>query len=133
MLVHRSEVRKFPPLQRSAARHVAERRTFGAACVPVDATLAVYASLIEMPMFNVTQSSAIVRVRGPLVRWDRSHARCLRSDSAAIADGSGGRLAPRLLLSIFTILSRRSVRRHNAVSARAFIAVHTDEVASLLP
>ncbi|NIE68533.1 hypothetical protein F3J17_32170 [Burkholderia sp. Ax-1719] len=68
-----------------------------------------------------------------MVRWDRSHARCLRSDCAAIADGSSGRLASRPLLSVFTILSRRSVRRHNAVSARAFIAVHTDEVASLLP
>ncbi|WP_244143468.1 hypothetical protein [Paraburkholderia sacchari] len=74
-----------------------------------------------------------MRVRGPLVRWERSHARCLRSDCAAIADGSRGRLASRLLPSVFTILSRRSVRRHNAVSARAFIAVHTDEVASLLP
>ncbi|WP_246024915.1 hypothetical protein [Paraburkholderia dinghuensis] len=74
-----------------------------------------------------------MRVRGPLVRWNRSHARCLRGDCAAIADGSSGRLAPRLHLSVITILSRRSVRRHNAVSARAFIAVHTDEVASLLP
>ena len=79
------------------------------------------------------RSSVIVRVRGPLVRWDRSHARCLRSDCAAFADGSSGRLASRLFLSVFTILSRRSVRRHNSVSARAFIAVHTDEVASLLP
>ncbi|MFX1738104.1 hypothetical protein PXJ20_22725 [Paraburkholderia sp. A1RI_3L] len=73
-----------------------------------------------------------MRVRGPLVRWDRSHARCLRSDSS-ISDGSSGRLASRLFLSVFTILSRRSVRRHNATSARAFIAVRTDEVASLLP
>ena len=90
-----------------------------------------------MPGPNVfvqrNQSSVIVRVRGPLVRWDRSHARCLRSDCAAIADGISGRLASRLFLSVFTILSRRSVRRHNSVSARAFIAVHTDEVASLLP
>lgn len=74
-----------------------------------------------------------MRVRGPLVRWDRRHARCLRSDNAAIADGSSGRLASRLFLSVFTILSCRSVRRHNAVSARAFIAVHTDDAASLLP
>jgi hypothetical protein len=109
------------------------RWTSGTGRVPNNEAWFVYAFLIGMPMFNVTQSSAIVRVRGPLVRWDRSHARCLRSDSAAIADGSSGRLASRLLLSIFTILSRRSVRRHNAVSARAFIAVHTDEVASLLP
>ncbi|SEE64555.1 hypothetical protein SAMN05445871_5605 [Paraburkholderia caballeronis] len=75
-----------------------------------------------------------MRVRGPLVRWDRSHAGRIRNDRIAVTDGDSGRLAPRLyLLSVFTILSRRSVRRHNAVSARAFIAVHTDEVASLLP
>ncbi|MFC5431448.1 hypothetical protein ACFPTO_21965 [Paraburkholderia denitrificans] len=74
-----------------------------------------------------------MRVRGPLVRWHQSPARCLRSDCAAIADGISGRLASRLLLSAITILSRRSVRRRNAISARAFIAVHTDEVASLLP
>ncbi|TDN63824.1 hypothetical protein [Paraburkholderia sp. BL10I2N1] len=74
-----------------------------------------------------------MRVRGPLVRWERSqHARCLRADRT-IADGSNGSLAFRRFLSVYTILSRRSVRRHNAISARAFIAVRTDEVASLLP
>ncbi|WP_245763418.1 hypothetical protein [Paraburkholderia diazotrophica] len=74
-----------------------------------------------------------MRVRGPLVRWDRSQfARCLRDDSA-IADGSNGRHAFRRFLSVSTILSRRSVRRRNSISARAFIAVHTDGVASLLP
>jgi hypothetical protein len=68
-----------------------------------------------------------------LVRWNRSQpARCLRGD-CAIADGSTGKLAFRRFLSVFTILSRRSVRRHNAISARAFIAVDTDDVASLLP
>ncbi|WP_118180275.1 hypothetical protein [Paraburkholderia phosphatilytica] len=68
-----------------------------------------------------------------MVRWDRSQpARCLRADRAA-AIGSSGELAFRRFLSVFTILSRRSVRRHNVVCARAFIAVHTDEVASLLP
>ncbi|PCE22729.1 hypothetical protein BWP39_23910 [Paraburkholderia acidicola] len=68
-----------------------------------------------------------------MVRWDRSQpARSLRADRT-IADGSSGRLAFRRFLSVFTILSRRSVRRHNAISARAFIAVRTDEVASLLP
>jgi hypothetical protein len=51
-----------------------------------------------------------------------------------MADGSYGKLTARRFLSVFTILSRRSVRRHNAVAARAFlIAVHRDEVASLLP
>ncbi|WP_080412907.1 hypothetical protein [Burkholderia ubonensis] len=75
-----------------------------------------------------------MRVRGPLVRWDRGDARSKRSASSTIADGSCGWHSPRLLhLSIYTILSRRSVRRHNAVSARAFVAVDTDEVASLLP
>ncbi|WP_429285803.1 MULTISPECIES: hypothetical protein [Paraburkholderia] len=73
-----------------------------------------------------------MRVRGPLVRWERSQARCLRPEGT-IADGSNGSLAFRRFLSVFTILSRRSVRRHNSVSARAFIAVRTDEVASLLP
>nr|WP_249174145.1 hypothetical protein [Burkholderia sp. AU19243] len=68
-----------------------------------------------------------------MVRWDRGDARSLRS-AAPASDGSCGWHSPRLLhLSIYTILSRRSVRRHNAVSARAFVAVDTDEVASLLP
>ncbi|HWX11893.1 MAG TPA: hypothetical protein VNZ04_07830 [Trinickia sp.] len=74
-----------------------------------------------------------MRVRGPLVRWHRNQpARCLRGDCAT-ADGSNGRLSFRRFLSVFAILSRRSVRRHNATSARAFIAVRTDGVASLLP
>jgi hypothetical protein len=70
------------------------------------------------------------------VRWNRSHASCPRADGA-IANGSSGSLAFRRFLSVFkivfTIISRRSVRRHNSISARAFIAVRTDEVASLLP
>ena len=78
------------------------------------------------------QSSVIVRVRGPLVIWSRSQASGLRTDGA-IADGSSGSLAFRRALSVFPILSRRSVRRHNSISALAFIAVRTDEVASLLP
>jgi hypothetical protein len=36
-------------------------------------------------------------------------------------------------LSVFVILSRRLVRRHNIVCARAFVAIHSDGVASLLP
>jgi len=54
---------------------------------------------------------------------------------AAIAspDDRDGRRSPRLPLSIYTILSRRSVRRHNAVAARASVAIRTDDVASLLP
>jgi hypothetical protein len=35
--------------------------------------------------------------------------------------------------SIDTVLSRRSVRRHNAVVAREFVPVRTDDIASLLP
>ncbi|HTI16797.1 MAG TPA: hypothetical protein VL598_03950 [Trinickia sp.] len=74
-----------------------------------------------------------MRVRGPLVRWDRNQpARCLRGDCSTV-DGSNGSPALRRFLSVFTILSRRSVRRHNVTSARAFIAVDTDDVASLLP
>ena len=42
-----------------------------------------------------------------------------------------GGQSPCLPLSIYTILSRRSVRRHNAVAARAYVAIHTDDVASL--
>ncbi|WP_425452738.1 hypothetical protein [Trinickia dinghuensis] len=74
-----------------------------------------------------------MRVRGPLVRWNRSQvANRLRADSA-IADGCTGPLAFRRFLSVFTILSRRCVRRHNVTSARAYIAVHIDDAASLLP
>jgi hypothetical protein len=74
-----------------------------------------------------------VRVRGPLIRWNRSQPKhAFRADCIS-ADGSSGSLETRRFRSVFTILSRRSVRRHNAVSARAFIAVDTDGVASLLP
>nr|WP_243844113.1 hypothetical protein [Paraburkholderia caballeronis] len=76
-----------------------------------------------------------MRVRGLLVGWNRSHARCLRDDCAAFADGSSGRLASRLYpsSSASAVLSRRFVRRRNALFARAFIAIHADGVASLLP
>lgn len=50
-----------------------------------------------------------------------------------VPDDRDGRRSPRLPLSIYTILSRRSVRRHNAVAARASVAIRTDDVASLLP
>ncbi|CAG9244321.1 conserved hypothetical protein [Burkholderia diffusa] len=73
-----------------------------------------------------------VRIRGPLVRWRRGDARNVRV-AISSADDSDRRQSPRLHLSIYTILSRRSVRRHNAVAARAFVAIHTDDVASLLP
>jgi hypothetical protein len=68
-----------------------------------------------------------------LVRWDRGRNAGLLRSERAIADGSCGKLTARRFLSVFTILSRRSVRRHNSVAARAFIAVHCDDVASLLP
>jgi hypothetical protein len=42
-------------------------------------------------------------------------------------------LPVRRFLSDITALSRRSVRRRNAVAARAFIAVHCVGAASLLP
>nr|WP_230960446.1 hypothetical protein [Burkholderia pseudomultivorans] len=44
-----------------------------------------------------------------------------------------GRQSPHPPLSIYTILSRRSVSRHNAVAACASVAIHIDDVASLLP
>jgi hypothetical protein len=81
-----------------------------------------------------------VRVRGPLLRWERQtfggHLRSAsRStiDSAEFLTGTHYVSALCRFASIFTILSRRSVRRHNSIHARAFIAVHCDEVASLLP
>ncbi|WP_244137631.1 MULTISPECIES: hypothetical protein [Burkholderia] len=73
-----------------------------------------------------------MRIRGPLVRWRRGDARNLRAAIASPDDSDGWR-SPRLPLSIYTILSRRSVRRHNAVAARAPVAIRTDDVASLLP
>ncbi|WP_081062150.1 hypothetical protein [Burkholderia cepacia] len=73
-----------------------------------------------------------MRFHGPLVRWRRGDARNLRA-AIASTDDSDGWQSPRLPLSIYTILSRRSVRRHNAVAARAYVAIHTDDVASLLP
>jgi hypothetical protein len=42
-------------------------------------------------------------------------------------------LVLRRFLSVFAVISRRSVRRHNIVCARAFVAIHSDGVASLLP
>ncbi|WP_221622533.1 MULTISPECIES: hypothetical protein [unclassified Burkholderia] len=56
----------------------------------------------------------------------------MRASISSTGD-SDRRQSPRLHLSIYTILSRRSVRRHNAVAARAYVAIHTDDVASLLP
>ncbi|WP_376712921.1 hypothetical protein [Burkholderia sp.] len=73
-----------------------------------------------------------MRIRGPLVRWRRGDARSLRAAIASPGD-SDDRRSRRLPLSIYTILSRRSVRRHNAVAARASVAIRTDDVASLLP
>ncbi|WP_075584246.1 hypothetical protein [Caballeronia glathei] len=67
-----------------------------------------------------------------MVRWSKcQYAGQPRADMS-IADRCG-RLIDRRFLSAFTILSRRSVRRHNSVAARAFIAVHCVGVASLLP
>ncbi|WP_231935949.1 MULTISPECIES: hypothetical protein [Burkholderia] len=51
-------------------------------------------------------------------------------DSAV--NGCGKHLASPSLPSLAP-LSRRSVRRHNAVAARAYMAVHDDGIASLLP
>jgi hypothetical protein len=67
-------------------------------------------------------ASPIVRVQSPLVcRSARSFAnRC-------------GMYLERRALSLNIVPSRRSVRRRNAVAARAFIAVHCVGAASLLP
>jgi hypothetical protein len=67
-----------------------------------------------------------------LVIWSRSqYAGHPRAECSII--GRCGKLLDRRFQSAFTILSRRSVRRHNSVAARAFIAVHCVGVSSLLP
>ncbi|WP_459719633.1 hypothetical protein [Paraburkholderia sp. 2C] len=72
-----------------------------------------------------------------MVRWNRSQpARCLRADCTnvdGIDSGMQAILVLRRFLSVFAVISRRSVRRHNIVCARAFVAIHSDGVASLLP
>ncbi len=73
-----------------------------------------------------------MRVQGPLVRRDRSRRAGIPHAVDAAADGCGKYLVSRSL-SIFATVSRRSVRRHNAVAARAYMAVHDDGIASLLP
>ncbi|ATF36419.1 MULTISPECIES: hypothetical protein [Burkholderia] len=67
-----------------------------------------------------------------MVGRDRSRRASLAHAVDAAADGCGKHLASRSL-SIFPSVSRRSVRRHNAVAARAYMAVHDDGIASLLP
>ncbi|WP_342753358.1 hypothetical protein [Caballeronia novacaledonica] len=71
---------------------------------------------------STRQTSLIVKVQSPLAR--RSRGSC--------ADRCG-KLPDRRFLSVLTVLSRRCVRRRNAISARAFIAVHCVGAASLLP
>ncbi|AOI90697.1 hypothetical protein NUV25_00575 [Burkholderia pseudomultivorans] len=73
-----------------------------------------------------------MRIRGPLVRWRRGDARNVRP-AISSSDDRDGRRGPRLPLSIYTILSRRSVSRHNAVATCASVAIHIDDIASLLP
>ncbi|KXV02781.1 hypothetical protein CR51_19690 [Caballeronia megalochromosomata] len=63
-----------------------------------------------------------MKVQSPLARWSRR----------SCADRCG-KLPDRRFLPVLTVLSRRCVRRHNAISARAFIAVHCVGAASLLP
>ncbi|WP_321799229.1 hypothetical protein [Caballeronia sp. J97] len=67
-------------------------------------------------------TSLIVKVQSPLAR------RSQRSGADRC-----GKISDRRFLSVLTVLSRRCVRRRNAVSARAFIAVHCVGAASLLP
>nr|WP_238213441.1 hypothetical protein [Caballeronia novacaledonica] len=71
---------------------------------------------------STRQTSLIVRVQSPLARRSRS----------SCADRCG-KLPDRRFHSVLTVLSRRCVRRRNAISARAFIAVHCVGAASLLP
>jgi hypothetical protein len=75
-----------------------------------------------------------------MLRWDRqtfgSHLRSAAWPARDSAERLRGTIYVSALCrfaSIYTILSRRSVRRHNSIHARAFIAVDCDGVASLLP
>jgi hypothetical protein len=81
---------------------------------------------------NPQHSSEIVRVQSPLVIWSKSQYAGHRGAERSMTDRCGS-LPDRRFQSAFTVLSRRSVRRHNCVAARAFIAVHCVGVASLLP
>ncbi|WP_327219138.1 hypothetical protein [Caballeronia catudaia] len=76
-----------------------------------------------LPCKSTRQTSVIVKVQGPLAR---------RSIRRSCADRCG-KTPERRFLSVLTVLSRRSVRRRNVLSARAFIAVHCVGAASLLP
>ncbi|AOJ68288.1 MULTISPECIES: hypothetical protein [Burkholderia] len=67
-----------------------------------------------------------------MVRRDRSR-RASLPHAVDAADVGCGKYLASPSLSIFATVSRRSVRRHNAVAARAYTAVHDDGVASLLP
>ncbi|WP_246327083.1 hypothetical protein [Burkholderia guangdongensis] len=68
-------------------------------------------------------------------RLDALNAYCVRTAECSIhsTNQSSAIVRIRGSLPVHIMLSRRAVRRHNAISARAFVAVHTDEVASLLP
>ncbi len=78
------------------------------------------------------QSSVIVKVRGPLVRRDRSHIaalpRALESPEAGCGDCHAGPNPP-----VFVAMSRRGVRRFNVGTARAHSALRPYHAASLLP
>jgi hypothetical protein len=79
-----------------------------------------------------SQSSVIVRVRGPLVKRDRSRYAALPCVAASPETGCGEyRASPSL--SIFAAISRRCVRRFNVGAVRAHSALRPYDVASLLP
>ncbi|PNE54992.1 hypothetical protein B0G76_3143 [Paraburkholderia sp. BL23I1N1] len=73
-----------------------------------------------------------MKVRGPLVRYQPGRERTFLSGCSIAHQGSNC-ASPSRPLSIDTVLSRRSVRRHNVIAAPAAIGVRTDEIASLLP
>jgi|UPI0005AAA4A8 hypothetical protein len=73
-----------------------------------------------------------MKFRGPLIQYDRGHGGFLAMRSA-IASGPCKLARPCGYFSIDTVLSIRSVRRHNSVTTCEFIAVRKDEIASLLP
>jgi hypothetical protein len=73
-----------------------------------------------------------MKFRGPLIQYDRGHGGFLAMRSA-ISSGSCTPARPCCYFSIDTVLSIRSVRRHNTAMSCDFLAVRKDEIASLLP
>ncbi|AJK47162.1 hypothetical protein [Burkholderia plantarii] len=80
-----------------------------------------------------SQSSVIVRVRGPLVKRDRTRDAALPRAVEFPETGSGEYRASPSLPNSSPAMSRRGVRRFNVGAARAHSALRPYHAASLLP